>query len=77
MFNQHHNRALRITRMSAQELDQAIADLVKRGYELIDRGRKDMLHKNYSYHESSYRPVRYKNAEMFKQHWAVVKKKGD
>lgn len=67
MFNQHHNKVLKIKRMNAKEMDLAISDLLKRGYVLVERSQSNVV---VSYCSAS----RLNDSFAHQQHWAVLRK---
>lgn len=68
---------IKINRATEQELGMAIADLEKRGYQLISRGHTFKTSTAYTYKQSSYRPKKYNGLETGMQYWAVMRKVGD
>lgn len=67
-------RDIRIQRMNDAELDLAISDLEKRGYELVKRDSSEYLISNINYKESSYQPYKVRGHVTHKHVWAVLRK---
>lgn len=67
-------KPIRIQRMNEAELDQAIGDLEKRGFKLLDRGTLGYSINEIQYRPSSKRPYKYAGTTMHKQHWALLRK---
>lgn len=66
---------VKLERSSKHELDKAIKDLEKRGYEVVGEPQSsNTLNKNYVTRNSKYRSTKYVGAELFDK-WVVMMKK--
>ncbi|WP_336772331.1 hypothetical protein [Paenibacillus sp. MMO-58] len=72
---QKRYRPVNISRMHEYEIDNAIKDLERRGYELVSRGRRDRLSMETSYHDTSRQKFKYKGMGLMTKYWAVLKLK--
>lgn len=68
------NNPIRIQRMNELELDKAIADLEKRGFQLMNRGIVGSTYKETSYRQGSFIPYKYAGTSLHQQHYAVLRK---
>lgn len=67
-------RPIRIQRMNEAELDLAIADLEKRGFKLLVRGKVGYTIKDTKYRQSSFRPYKYGSTIVHAQVYAWMRK---
>ncbi|TCN00897.1 hypothetical protein EV294_101347 [Paenibacillus sp. BK033] len=67
-------RPVTIRRMNEAELNRAITDLEKRGYELINQGKTSIDRMELKYRQSSRHPYKYAGKTHDVQCWAVLKK---
>lgn len=67
-------KPIRIQRITDAELDLAIADLEKRGFKLLDRGKSGYTIKDTKYRQSSYRPYKYGSTIVHAQVYAWMRK---
>lgn len=63
-----------IQRANDEELNIAIADLEKRGFKLVNRGKSSKDIKDFEYKQSSKTPKTYKGARTFHKVWAIMEK---
>jgi Glu-tRNA(Gln) amidotransferase subunit E-like FAD-binding protein len=68
-------RPVTIKRMNEDELNRAIKDLEKRGYELIKQGKTSIDRMELKYRQSSRVPYKFAGKTHDVQCWAVLKKK--
>ncbi len=64
---------VKLKRASEKELNQAISDLEKRGYVLVDRGIDERRVKNFQYRNNHGPKYKFSGDENYATHWAVMK----
>ena len=74
MLKKPFNGKVNIQRMNETELNIAIQDLQKRGYELIKRGAEETDHKRFNYKERKGQKFRYSENEVQHRCWAIMQK---
>ena len=74
-YGRHYSNKLTIQRVHEYELDFAIEDLLKRGYELIGRGVDERDIKQFGFNTDSKGPkMKFSGSDVHKKCWARMRK---
>lgn len=73
-YGEATNQTFRIQRVSDEELDEAIEELEKRGYECVKRGSVESERKHFDYRENKGQKLKFTESETYKKCWANMKR---